>query len=352
MSQARYDFEALCDFATVLGEKVGLPRERARVQAEVLLEADLTGHTTHGLALLPGLLKSIETGAIRAIGDPEILSDRGSAVFWDANSLPGTWILTRAITEARQRITQHPVVTFVLRRVTHIAALGAYLRQATDHGLVITIMTSDPTMRTVAPALGRDGQLAPNPLAFGYPTEGDPILIDISTSSVANGWVRRRGAEGRRLPHPWLQDLDGNLSDDPRALFGDPPGTMLPLGGIELGHKGFALALMVEVLTAGLSGIGRADKPAAGSAPVFLQLLDPGAFAGAQALKREASWLADACRKTRPRPEAVRVRMPGDSALARRRAQLDSGVELYRSIMPDLKVWADRFGITAPTARH
>jgi LDH2 family malate/lactate/ureidoglycolate dehydrogenase len=176
-------------------------------------------------------------------------------------------------------------------------------------------------------------------------------LIDISTSSVANGWVRRWGAEGRRLPGKWLLDAGGNPTDEPAALFGNPPGAMLPLGGTELGHKGFALGLMVEVLTAGLCGTGRADKPTGGGSPVFIQVIDPRAFAGVEALKREASWLADACRTSTPRPGFPAVRVPGDTALARRRAQLTSGVELYPTIMPDLKIWADKFGITVPTVR-
>ena len=262
MTATTYDYTALRDFAASLGEKVGLAPDRAKTQAEVLLEADLMGHTTHGLAMLSGFLKSIDTGATRAKGEPKVLSDHGSTLLWDAETLPGTWILCRAIAEARQRLAQHPVVTVVLRNTSHIAALGAYLRRATDHGLVIMIMNSDPSMRTVAPAGGREAQLAPNPLAFGYPTQTEPVLIDISTSSVANGWVRRWSAEKRKLPGKWLLDHAGNATDEPGALFGSPPGAMLPLGGLELGHKGFALGLIVEVLTAGLSGIGRADKPA------------------------------------------------------------------------------------------
>src|SRR6476620_1045599 len=348
MTATTYDYEAICAFATALGESVGLPPERARMQSEILLEADLMGHTTHGLALLPGLLKAIETGAIRAMGEPEVLSDRGSTVFWEANSLPGTWLLSRAITEASARIRTHPVVTFVMRSMSHIGALGAYLRQATERGLMITIMNSDPGMRPVAPAGGMEGQLAPNPLAFGYPTDGDPILIDISTSSVANGWVRRWSAEARRLPGKWLQDVDGNVTDNPAVLFGIPPGTMLPLGGLELGHKGFALGLMVDALTTGLSGAGRGTKVPGGGTPVFLQLIDPSAFAGMQALKSETGLLARACRSSNPRTGVAAVRMPGDSALARRRAQLQKGVELYPSIMPDLILWAEKFGITAP----
>jgi LDH2 family malate/lactate/ureidoglycolate dehydrogenase len=351
MTSATYDYAALRDFGAALGEKAGLAPDRAKVQAEVLLEADLMGHTTHGLAMLPGFLNSIASGAIRAKGEPEVISDRGATALWDADTLPGTWILTKAIGEACVRAARHGVVTVVLRNTAHIAALGAYLRQATERGLVILIANSDPSMRTVAPAGSREAQLAPNPLAFGYPSEDEPVLIDISTSSVANGWVRRWSAEGRRLPGKWLLDADGNPTDAPGALFGDPPGAMLPLGGIELGHKGFALGLMVEVLTAGLCGSGRADKPTGGGSPVFVQVIDPDAFAGVDALKREASWLARACRASKPRPGVAAVRMPGDTAHGRRRAQLASGVELYPSIMPGLKTWADKFGIAPPPPR-
>jgi L-lactate dehydrogenase len=352
MTIVKYDYQTLRDFGTALGEKAGLVLDRAKTQAEVLLEADLMGHSTHGFALLPGFLKSIETGSVRAVGEPRVISDRGSTLFWDADTLPGTWIVTKAIAEACQRAAQHGVVTVLLRNTSHIAALGAYLRQATDEGLVIIITNSDPSMRTVAPAGSREAQLSANPLAFGYPTQDEPVLIDISTSSVANGWVRRWNAEGKRLPGKWLLDADGNPTDEPGALFGNPPGSMLPLGGTELGHKGFALGLIVEVLTAGLSGTGRADKPAGSGTPVFIQVVDPEAFAGVDALKREASWLAQACRTSKPRSGLGAVRMPGDTARSRRRAQFASGVELYPSIMPELKMWADRFGLTAPSSRH
>lgn len=348
MADSTYVHSVLLEFGSKLGEKMGLPPERAKKQAEVLLEADLMGHTTHGFALLPGFLGSIASGAVRTAGEPAIISDRGAAALWDANDLPGTWVMSKAIEDACGRAPKHGVVTFVLRNTAHIAALGAYLREATDRGFTITIMNSDPTMRTVAPAGAAEAQLSANPLAFGYPTEDEPILIDISTSSVANGWVRRWSAEGRRLPAPWLLDAAGNPTDDPAALFRSPPGSMLPLGGLDLGHKGFGLSLMVETLTAGLCGFGRVQLPTAGGSPVFLQIIDPNAFGGVEALKREASWLADACRRSKPRAGAPAVRMPGGLALARRRSQLASGVELHPSIMPALKSWAEKLGVTLP----
>ena len=351
MSNPRYKYNALMDLVVALGTKVGLPADRARTQAEILLEGDLMGHTTHGLALLPGMLSGLESGAIRASGDQIQVSDHGSTIVWDADRLPGTWMLTEAISEACRRIDKHPVMTVVLKRMSHIAALGAYLRQATDKGLVISIMNSDPSMRTVAPAGGMEAQLAANPIAFGYPTDTDPVLIDVSTSPVANGWVRRWGAEKKKLPGKWLLDASGNPTDEPGALFGTPSGAMLPLGGLELGHKGFAWGLIVEVLTAGLSGLGRADNVAPNTGtPVFLQIIDPDAFAGKTALKREAGWLANACRNSKPIRPGSTVRMPGDSALASRRRQLAAGVELYPAIPPELSKWADKLGVKMPAA--
>lgn len=350
-AQARYEYDPLLAFARELATKAGLPEKRAAVLSEVLLEADLMGHTTHGLALLPATLKNIETGAVRVAGEPEVVADNGAAVVWDAASLPGTWVLSKAIDEACQRAQSMPVVSYVIRRAANIACLGAYLRKATDRGLVIWIMNSDPAMRTVAPAGSIEPQLAPNPLAFGYPTQGEPVLIDISTSPVANGWIRRWSADGTRLPESWLQDAAGNLSDDPKTLFGDPPGSMLPLGGLAAGHKGFALGLIVEVLTAGLSGTGRANPAAGkGGTPVFLQVINPESFSGAAGLKAEASWLADACRKSRPRPGTAAVRMPGDSANSLRAKQLQRGVVLHPTIMPELEKWAARLGVPLPKA--
>lgn len=346
-----YDHAALIDFATALGVKAGLPADRAKVQAEVLVEADLMGHTTHGLNLLPGVLKEIESGAVSATGEPTVVSDARGAVLWDGNKLPGTWLVTRAIAEARQKLKDHAVVSYSIRRSGHIGALAAYLRQATEHGLVILLTTTNPMMRTVVPAGGAEPQIAPNPIAFGYPTDGNPVLIDISTSAVANGWVRRWTNEKKPLPDKWLLDAQGELTDNPAALFGPPAGALLPLGGALLGHKGFGLGLIVEALTSGLTGVGHTGKPADAGNMTYVQLIDPAAFAGLAAFKRDTAILSDACRASKPRKGVASVRMPGDGAMALRKKQLASGVELYPSIMPELHKLAEKYGVAAPAAR-
>jgi LDH2 family malate/lactate/ureidoglycolate dehydrogenase len=165
-AQARYDYDTLLAFARALATKAGLPEKRAAVLCEILLEADLMGHTTHGLALLPGTLNNIQTGAVRTTGEPEVIADNSAAVVWDAASLPGTWVLTQAIEEACQRAQTMPVVTYVIRRAANIACLGAYLRKATDRGMVIWIMFSDPAMRTVAPAGSIDPKIGLFAIAF------------------------------------------------------------------------------------------------------------------------------------------------------------------------------------------
>ena len=344
----RYGYSALLEFATALGRKAGLSLDRAKIQAEVLLEADLMGHSTHGLNLLPNYLKELESGATKSAGDPTIVSDRRSAMTWDGNNLPGTWLVSEALAEARRRVREHPVVTIVIKRSGHIGALISYLRQATEDGHAITLMTTNPLARTVVPAGGIEPILAPNPIAFGCPTDGDPILIDISTSAVANGWVRRWAAENKTLPAKWLQDSKGNLTDDPGAFLGPPAGSLLPLGGVELGHKGFALGLIVEILTGSLTGVGHTGPAAEAGNLVYLQLIDPDAFAGLGTFKRDTGLLATACRTSKPRSETP-VRMPGDRALAHRRAQLADGVELYPSIMPALQPWAAKLGVQAPS---
>ena len=158
----------------------------------------------------------------------------------------------------------------------------------------------------------------PDPIAVGIPTEGDPILIDTSASITTNGMSARLRAEGRRFPTPGCSTPPATRPTTRRCWSADPPGTILPAGGLDHGHKGYGLALMVEALTMGLGGFGRAEPGEGWGASVFVQVLDPDAFAGAAAFRRQTGWIADACRASAPRPGVERVRLPGEAALARR----------------------------------
>lgn len=344
----RYNAESLIVFARSLLGKVDLPAERAAAVADILVEGDLMGHTTHGLQLLAPYLKELSEGGMSATGEPKVLQDRGSAVTWDGNYLPGPWLVTHAMELMFDRIAAHPVMTVVVRRSHHIACLQAYLKRATDRGLVMLLISSDPSGGSVTPYGGCTPLYTPNPIAAGLPTDGEPILMDISTSTTTNGLTQRLYDAHRDLPHRWLIDNEGRTSSDPAVLFSEPPGAILPLGGMESGHKGFALGLLVEALTASLGGFGRADGPQRWGASVFIQIIDPGAFGGLEDFKRETGWLAAACRNTPGLPGGSGVRLPGQRGLELRREYLANGVQLAPSIMPLLAPWAAKLGIALP----
>ena len=347
---AIYSREDLLGLSAALLKKAGMESQIASVVSEVLVEGDLLGHTTHGLALLPAYLQELEQGSLTGSGVPEVIADRGGAVTLDGRYLPGPWLVYYAQDLALERCGEQPVVTVVIRRSHHTAALAAYARRVTDRGLIFLMTCSDPSVQSVAPFGGLEPLYTPNPIAAGFPTGGDPVIIDMSASCTANGVTSRLYREGRRLPHPWLLDRGGELSDDPAVLFADPPGSILPLGGKELGYKGYALGLLVEALTAALAGSGRADGIENWGASVFLQIIDPGAFAGNQAFTRETGWLAAACRTSPVRPGDPAVRLPGERALKLREEQLVRGVRLYPSILPALRPWAEKFGVSLPQA--
>ena len=352
-AEPRYAAATLIEFASGLLVKAGHPVDRARIVAEILVEADLLGHTTHGLQLLAPYLTETEAGRMPVSGNPTVLADHGGAITWDGHYLPGPWLIVSAMDLAIARAAQHKVVTVVIRRSNHIACLAAYLKRATDRGMMMILLCSDPTVTSVTPHGGMAGRFTPNPLAFGWPTDGDPVLVDISASTTTNGMTARlnREGKGRKLSGQWLVDNAGNASDDPKALTTTPPGAILPLGGMDSGHKGFGLALFVEAMTAALGGFGRADKPGQWGGAVFLQIIDPGGFAGLPAFQRETGWIAQSCRATPVKPGNPPVRLPGERGLKLRAQRMEGGVSLHPEIMPTLLPWGKKAG-NWTTQRH
>lgn len=339
----------LVSFARALLSRAGLDHGKARDVAEVLVEGDLLGRTTHGLALLPAYLDEIAGGRMERTGEPAVLSDRTAAVAWDGRRLPGPFLVRRALALAAARAREDGACAVSIRRSHHAAALAAYLRPVAEDGLMALVTCSDPSVRGVAPHGGLRDVMTPNPIAAAWPTAGAPVLLDVSTSITTHGLTRRLAREGGRFPGAWAIDAGGSPTDDPAAVLADPPGALLPAGGLDHGHKGYALGLLVEALTGGLAGHGRAEASEGWAANVFVQVLDPAAFGGTEAFVRQASFLADACRASTPRDPASPVRLPGEAALARRARQLADGVELHPGVLDALGPWSERLGVSFPT---
>ena len=272
---SRVSAAALTELAAALLAGAGLAARHAACYAEKILAADLLGHGSHGIRLLPRSLDELQRGDLAGDGDPEVVADHGASLLVDGRMLPGPVVVVHAVDRALARISSHGAVVVSIRRSGHIAALCTYLEMATSRGLMMLIVSSNPWARLVAPFGGVKPVYSPNPIAFGFPTPGDPVLMDFSTSAIAANAVQEYRARGEALPGPYLLDADGRPTDDPHALSGDRPGSILPLGGVDLGHKGFGLGLMVEALTAGLSGYGRSSAPPTTNNAVFVMLARP-----------------------------------------------------------------------------
>jgi LDH2 family malate/lactate/ureidoglycolate dehydrogenase len=345
----RYRAADLVAYARDLFAAAGCDGDKPQVIAELLVEADLMGHTTHGLQLAAGYLDEIAKGRMKPKGEPAVVADRGAAVTLDGRMLPGVWLTVRALDLAVERAKRHGLCAVAIRRSHHIACLATFLPRATGQGMMATILSSDPADASVAPYGGLRAVFTPDPIAVGIPTGGDPILIDMSASITTNGLTNRLRREGRRYPGPWAMDARGNPTDDPNVTAATPPGTLLPAGGRDHGHKGYGLALMVEALTQALPGFGRARKPAGWGAGVFIQVFDPQAFGGTGPFLEEMDWIAEACRSNPPAPGFDDVRLPGQRALALKREALANGVPLYSAILPALQPWADKLRVATPS---
>ncbi|GGW25928.1 MULTISPECIES: Ldh family oxidoreductase [Halomonadaceae] len=345
-----YDVQHITQFSIDLLGAAGLDHEKAKAVADVLVEGDLMGHTTHGLQLLSPYLEEIHSGRMPVTGEYETISERTAVQTWDGRYLPGPWLILKAMDAAETMARTCGTGTVVIRRSNHIACLAAYLKRATDKNLLVIIESSDPATKSVAPYGGLQATHTPNPIAVGYPTDSGPVLLDVSTSITTNGMVGRLHKHNSQLPFPWLKDHQGNATNQPSVLFDAPKGSIMPIGGLDHGHKGYALGLMVEALTSGLAGFGRVQKPSQWGASVMVQIMDPGAFGGLDAFKRETGALVDACRNNPVAENSPPVRIPGERGLALHRRYMQEGVPLPNGVPEALIDWSKRLGVIFPNA--
>lgn len=343
----RYPLDALQAAVRGLFAATGMDREKVECVTRSLVGADRMGHVTHGLAIAPWYLDEAESGGLRVNGQPQVISDRGACFAWDGQRLPGAWLIDKAINRALERIEAHGVVTCTIANGHHTGALAVYMRRLTERGLMAVLACSGPAHQGVAPFGGTKGVFTPNPLAAGIPSSSDPVLLDISCSITTIKRSTQVAKAGTRLPGAWVMDSSGHVTDDPNVLLQEG-GTLLPVGGLDHGHKGYAMALLVEALTQGLSGYGRRHHPTGIAMNTYLQVIDPAAFGGRRAFAEETDWLVQACHGNPPRPGVDKVRVPGDQAMRRWRESAERGVMLDDAIVAGLEPHAARAGLCWP----
>lgn len=231
--------------ATRLLIDVGLPADQARTTAEAVTLADVWGIGSHGLLRLPYYLDRIRAGGYPAAAQLRTVVDTGPMVVLTGGGGLGHWQLLAAAETARDRARQHGVALIAVGNSGHCGALSVYLLPLVEAGLAGLVLSDGPP---VMPAWGGTKPLlSTSPLAAGFPSSDRPVLVDLALAAVARGKLAAKAASGEPLPEGWALDADGRPTTDPAVAL---RGMLAPLGGA----KGFALALVVELLTGGLVG--------------------------------------------------------------------------------------------------
>ena len=235
----------------------GVPRDEAAIIAELLVASNLAGHDSHGVLRIPQYIGLIASGLIQPGAPMEIERQSTSHALINGNWGFGHVVAQKAMSLAIQKAKSSTISAISVYNCNHIGRIGSYPMMAAEAGMVgITMVNAGGTALYVTPFGGRDGRLATNPIAIATPTrEGQPILIDITSSVVAQGKIRVALNRGESVPLGWLMNSEGEPTSNPQDLMASPPGALLPLGGV-VGHKGYALALMIDILGGALSGAG------------------------------------------------------------------------------------------------
>ncbi|MDV7271613.1 Ldh family oxidoreductase [Thioclava sp. A2] len=350
MTQHHFHRDDLKTLALNLLTKGGLAADKAETVAELLVRTDEIGVTTHGISMVPYYLPELASGNMTSEGSWEVVRDKGVTMVWDGNYLPGHWLMTHALDTCIARARDYGMAALSMRRSHHIGCLSTLTRIAAEQGLVCYISTSDPSGRWVAPFGGTEPTLTPNPWAIGYPSKDHPVLIDTCASITTVSKVREHINSGTQFANPWMLDAQGRATRDPNVVNADPKGTILPVGGMDHGHKGFALALMIEMQTQALSGHGRSSEPTRWGGNVFVQVTDPEAFGGNDAFTTEVSYLNDLCRNNRPAEGVSRVRVPGDRAYDRLAQSRAGTVALPDEVWTRVAASAEALGVDLPVS--
>lgn len=239
------------DVATRLLAGVGLRADRAAATARAIVLAEVWGLASHGLLRLPVYLDRTVAGGHPADADLGVVTDTGALVVLDGGGGLGHWQLGEALALGVERAREHGVALVAVGDSGHCGALGVHVADTATAGMASLAFSTGPAV--LPPWEGDARLLSTSPVAAGFPGTPRPIVVDLAMSTVARGKIAAYAARGDELPDGWALDASGEPTNDPAVALA---GMLSPLGGA----KGFALAFMVEALTAGLVGPSRAQQ--------------------------------------------------------------------------------------------
>ncbi len=311
----------------------GVPLAIAETEARVMAEADLLGVPSHGIRMLPGLVRAIREGRANAEPQLRIVRERSATLVIDGDNGPGRYVSVYAAHQAVERAKRSGAGVCLAARVTHWGRAHAYAYRIAQAGCIGVCTTNAiPNMAaygSARPLLGN------NPLAIGVPRGNrDPVVLDMAMSQAAVGKVGTHLREGKPVPEGWGVDADGHPTTDPAAILSG--GKVLPFGD----HKGAGLALMMELITGALAGgllsheIGARDSSGldAEASKIFFAL-DVQAFVDDERFAQRVDDLLNYLHTAEP---GLSVAYPGERGWQTRDRNLRDGVPIHREIVRQL----------------
>ncbi len=341
----------LFDFSAALLTAGGAQADEAAIVARSLVAADLRGHDSHGVVRIPSYIEKLDRKEAVPGAPLEILKDTPAILMAD-----GHWgfgqVQARRLTERLiEKAKSSGMVAGTLRHATHIGRLGEYCELAASAGLISQIMVnSHGNQRWIAPPGGKEARLGTNPIAVGIPHGDTPLILDFGTGATVEGKVRLARIAGTECPDGWLLDAQGRPTADPGVLYRDPPGTIRASAEAEP-FKSFGLGLVSEIFAGALSG-GVCARPRPLNPKgncVFIQLIDPAAFYGADEFAAEVNRLVGFLRASPLAAGAEEVSLPGDRSRRNFAVRSETGIPIEEGAWSELVRLAERLDIVVPS---
>ncbi len=316
----------------------GVKDSDARFVTDVLVEANLRGHDSHGVIRVLKWVTGLQSGAINARCSPQHVQETAGACLVDGDCGLGPVVAKIANDIAAQKAREQGVGMVSVRRASHIGMLQYYPELLASEGLIGVVMSN--TESGMAPFGGIDKILGTNPLAIGVPTRSGPMVLDMSTSQVARGKVVIAKNRGQQIPVGWAIDANGQSTTDPDEAL---EGALLPAGG----PKGSGLAIMVDLFTGALSGSAvttavrgtfRMDQEA--TKGDFFIAIDPGAVGDIEVFLDRVEDLRSDIRNSRTASGVSRIYLPGEFEMECRKDRLEKGITIELDLLQELKILA------------
>jgi len=315
----------------------GVPEEEARIVANHQIKANLVGHDSHGIILLPEYLERIKKGHIVPGAPFEVVRETPTTARVNGHWGFGFVVTEKAMRMAIEKTRVHNVAAVTVFHQSHIGRLGAYSTMAAEEGM-IGLITADSGAgaKAVTPFGGRDRRLGTNPLSIAIPSNlQGPVLLDMATCAVAAGKIGVARARKESVPLGWIVDKDGNPTTDPNDYYAG--GSILPLGG-DQGHKGYILSFVVEVLSGILTGMGfgldrkqwetRHGAEFRHNDGCFIAVFNVDAFYPLADFKREVTEFAKYVKSSPPAKGFKEVLYPGEIELLTEQKRRKEGVPI------------------------